>query len=84
LNGRRLSCSFVILPHLKTIISNYSTLSTGCIDHLFVSDYSGVFAELFPIGFENLYRQALRFGSEKLWLVNNEVGGYTILLPSEY
>lgn len=25
-----------------------------------------------------------RLGNEKMWLVNNEVGGYTILLPSEY
>lgn len=25
-----------------------------------------------------------KFGNEKFWLVTNEIGGYTLMLPSEY
>ena len=31
-----------------------------------------------------IFEPDARLGNEKFWLVPNEVGGYTLLLPSEY
>ena len=31
-----------------------------------------------------IFQPDARIGNEKLWLVPNEVGGYTLLLPDEY
>ena len=31
-----------------------------------------------------IFQNQFSFGGEKLWLVSNEVDGYTLMLPSEY
>lgn len=67
----------------------FSLLKFGELDGLVVKNHLQFIADHAEKDREGadawgIFAPDARLGNEKLWLVNNEVGGYTLMLPSEY
>ena len=67
----------------------YSLLKFGNLDGLVVRNHLQFIAENCEKDREGadawgIFAPDARLGNEKLWLVGNETGGYTLMLPSEY